>query len=588
MERLNDFSRAMYADKYLLPNETLPDLIHRVVTANVADIDRVNRLKSAWEKCWWHPSTPVTSNSGTDRGMPISCFVGSVGDSKEGIFSSYYEDMYLSSAGGGIGKDWSAVREVGSKIGVVGESSGIVPFIKITDAMSNGISQGALRRGSQAVYLNVSHPEIEEFLEIRRPTGGDINRKCLNLHHGVVLSDEFMKAVLSDSSWDLISPKDGKVVNTVSAFDLFRRILITRLETGEPYIVYEGNANSHRTELYELANYFIKTSQLCVEIFLHTSEDKTNVCCLSSLNLEYYDEWKNDPYLIEDVLYFLDGVIDQFVEKISKQSEKAKNAYKKVLKAVLEERSIALGVMGQHSYFQKKNIPFESAIASSVNNEMFLHIKTLVDKANIKCAEEKGSCGLAERFGKKQRWALTMAIAPTASISILCGNTSGGIEPWLSNAYVHKNNIGTVEVRNKYLEKLILEYKDKLGKDKRWVDKQWKTIISDGGSVKQLDFLSDWERDVFKTAFEIDNLWIIEHASIRQKYIDQGQSVNLFLLPNISKQRLFDLHIIAWKKGLKGLYYCRSQALNRASVGKDVEREVIPEIEDPNACLSCQ
>lgn len=585
---LTDFGRSTLKGSYLLKDETPEQLVDRVVRANVKDEDRVNRLKQAMFDGWWCPATPVLSNSGTDRGLPISCFVAYTGDNKDSIFSAYGEDMWLGSMGGGIGRDWSAVREIGAKVGAVGESGGIIPFLKISDSITNGVSQGALRRASEAAYLDVSHPEIEEFIDIRRNTGASIHRRCINLHHGVNISDAFMEAVVNQQPWDLISPKTGDVVKTVDAYELFVSILEARIEKGEPYLFFKDTANRASPELYKLDNLTIHSSQLCNEIMLATDENRTAVCCLASFNMETYDEWKDDEQFVEDVFWFLDGVLNQYLEKVNKLPDHVKRMFEKTVLAVLEERSVGAGLMGFHYYLQKHNIPFESALASGKNRQVFSFLREAADKASRNIAEKIGSCQLAERYGRKERFVNKLAVAPTASISIICGESSAGIDPIFRNCYVHENKNGSTTVKNKWLDKVINEHAKTNGESHQWVAGQWKSILAHNGSVQHLEWMDDWTKDVFKTAYEIDNRWIIEHASVRQQYIDQGQSVNLFLQHDVNKKDLLGLHVYAWKKGLKGLYYCRSTSVKKASVGHDVERQVIDEEPKYEECLSCQ
>lgn len=584
---LTEFGKKMLKESYLLPNETPEQLVDRVIRANVKDESRVIRLKDAMFNGWFSPATPVISNSGTDRGLPISCYVAKTDDSKESIFDGYYEDMWLGSLGGGIGRDWSSVREVGSSIGSSGKSGGIIPFLKITDSATNGVSQGSLRRASEAVYLDISHPEIEEFIDIRRNTGASIHRRCINIHHGINVTDDFMRAVIEDKEWNLISPHDGKVVKAVSAFDLFVSILEARIEKGEPYLHFIDTANNNAPELYKIDNLRINSSNLCQEIELATSNDRTAVCCLSSLNMEKYDEWKGNYQFVEDVCWFLDGVFDQYLEKVSKMPKKLQEVFSKTVKAITEERSIGIGLMGMHSYLQSKNIPFESAQATGINHSALKFIRESADEASRHIAEQLGSCNLAARYGRKERFVNKLAIAPTASISIITGETSAGIDPILMNIYVHENKIGSTTVKNKWLDKVIEKYASENGHNHQWVTGQWKSILAHNGSVQHLDWLDDWSKEVFKTAYEIDQRWIIEHASVRQQYIDQGQSVNLFMPADVDKKELLGIHIYAWKKGLKGLYYCRSTSVKRANVGQSVEREIIEEEPKYEECLSC-
>jgi ribonucleoside-diphosphate reductase alpha chain len=583
---LTEFGKKMLKSKYVLPNESFEELGERVIKANVKDKDRQERLKNALFNGWFVPATPVLSNSGTERGLPISCFNTKTPDSKEGIFGGYSEDMWLGSAGGGIGRDWSDVREVGSMICNVGESGGIVPFLKISDSITNGISQGALRRASEATYLEIDHPEIEEFIDIRRNTGASIHRRCIHIHHGVIITDKFMNAVINDESWDLISRKDGSVVKTLKAYDLFTTILEARIEKGEPYLFFKDTANRYAPELYKLENMTIYSSNLCSELMQATDYDYTAVCCLSSVNLETYDEWKDNYQFIEDLFYFLDGVLRQFEGKVKAFPEVVQEHYQKALKSVSFENSVGLGVMGWHGLLQKRSIPFESSLASGLGENIFSWLREAADMTSYNIAKDLGPCQLAKKHGKMERFTLKLMIAPTGSISIIGGDATAGIDPRLSNGYVHNNDVGKTTIKNPYLQEIMDKYARDNGLDGRWIVGQWKSIIANDGSVQHLDWLNDWQKDVFKTAYELDQRWIIEHVSIRQKYIDQGQSVNLFIPHDVSKSDLLGIHLYAWKRELKALYYCRSTAPQRARVGHAIEREVIEESKYEE-CLSC-
>lgn len=577
-KNLTDFGRAVVRDRYLLPEEESPqEMFGRVACAFGDNPEHSQRIYNYMSNLWFMGATPVLSNGGSSRGMPISCFLNEIGDSRESISDVNGENMELAARGGGIGSYWGNLRSVGEKVGKVGESSGIIPFMKIMDAQTLAVSQGNLRRGSAASYLPVWHPEIEEFIEIRRPTGGDVNRKCLNLHHGLVIDDAFMEAVRSGSEYELRSPKDNHVVKTVDARQLWIRILTARVETGEPYMLFIDNVNKNIPEHHRLAGREVKTSNLCVEITLFTDAMRTAVCCLSSLNLEKYDEWSKDERFIEDIMRFLDNVLQYFIDNAPDKMSKA--AY-----SAMRERSVGLGVMGFQSYLQSKMIPLESAIAKSYNMRIFKDIHNRVEAASVVLAEERGACPDAEEFGIKARFTNKTAIAPTASISIICGNTSPGIEPFPGNAFNQKTLSGNFLVKNKQLE-VILEAHDKNN------DATWSSITTHEGSVQHLKFLTDDEKDVFKTAFELDQRWLIEHAADRTPFIDQSQSLNLFILPDVHKRYLHLLHFMAWEKGVKSLYYCRSRSLQRAhKVSHKVERERIDleENMDLDECLACQ
>ena len=552
---LTDFGRATLDDRYLLPGESYQDLFARVASYYGDDQAHAQRLYDYISKMWFMPATPVLSNGGTDRGLPISCFLNEATDSLDGIVGLWNENVWLASKGGGIGSYWGNLRSIGEKVGQNGKTSGIIPFIRVMDSLTLAISQGSLRRGSAAVYLPVWHPEIEEFVDMRRPTGGDPNRKALNLHHGVLVSDEFMRAVEADDVWGLRSPKDNSVVRSISARALWIRILTTRIEQGEPYIIYSDHVNNARPEQHKLAGLEVKTSNLCAEITLPTGIDqhgkqRTAVCCLSSLNLETWFEWHKDERFIEDVMRFLDNVLEDFIQKAPDSMERAKYA-------AYRERSVGLGVMGYHSFLQDNSIPFESVMAKVWNIKMFKHIRGLADKASKTLAAERGACPDAAEYGIEERFSHKMAIAPTASISIIAGNASPGIEPISANVFLQKTLSGSFSVRNRALKKVLEKY----GRDD---EDTWSAITLNKGSVQNLDFLTQNEKDVFKTAFELDQRWVVEHAADRAPFICQSQSINLFLPANVHKRDLHQIHYQAWKRGVKSLYYCRSLSIQRA------------------------
>ncbi len=562
--RLSDFGKAVLADRYLLPDEDFQSLFARVAGYYADDAEHAGRLYDYISKLWFMPATPVLSNGGTNRGLPISCFLNEVSDSLDGIVDNWNENVWLAARGGGIGTFYGRVRSIGEKVGKNGKTTGIMPFLKVFDSQTNAISQGSLRRGSAAVYLQIDHPEIEEFMDMRRPTGGDPNRKTLNLHHGVAVTDAFMEAVEKDEMWQLKSPKDGSVMSEMPARAIWIRLLTARVETGEPYILFIDNVNKAIPEHHKQLGLTVKTSNLCSEITLPTGADhlgveRTAVCCLSSLNLEYYDEWKDEPQFIEDVMRFLDNVLQDFIDKAPDSMRRAKYS-------AMRERSVGLGVMGFHSYLQEKNIPFESVMAKVWNKKIFANIKEKVDGASVKLAEERGACPDAAECGVMERFSNKMAIAPTASISIIAGNSSPGIEPYAANVFVQKTLTGSFVVRNKHLAELL----ESKGMN---TDEIWSSISTNEGSVQHLDFLSEHEKMIFKTAPEMDQRWVVEHAVDRQPYICQAQSVNLFVSPTIHKRDLHRLHFDAWKKGLKSLYYCRSTSIQRAEkVSHDIEQ----------------
>ena len=552
---LTEFGKATLRDRYLMPGESYQDMFARVASYYADDAAHAQRLYDYISKLWFMPATPVLSNGGTQRGLPISCFLNEANDSLEGIVGLWKENVWLAAKGGGIGSYWGNLRSIGETVGGNGKTSGIIPFIRVMDSLTLAISQGSLRRGSAAVYLPIDHPEIEEFMEMRRPTGGDPNRKALNLHHGVLVSDAFMRAVEADDEWALLSPKDKTVQKTVSARSLWIRLLTSRIETGEPYIIYKDTVNNARPEHHKLAGLEVKTSNLCAEITLptgkdHLGQERTAVCCLSSLNLETYNEWQDHPTIIEDAMRFLDNVLQDFIDRAPDDMARAKYA-------AARERSVGLGVMGFHSYLQANMIPFEGVMAKVWNKRMFARIKEGVDAASKKLAEERGACPDAADYGFNERFSNKTAIAPTASISIITGGTSPGIEPIAANSFTHKTLSGSFNVRNRHLTKLL----EQKGRND---DDTWSSIVTSGGSVQHLDFLSDEEKDVFKTAFELDQRWVIEHAGDRAPMIDQAQSVNLFLAADVHKRDLHKLHDLAWRQGVKSLYYCRSLSIQRA------------------------
>ena len=583
-KKLTDFGKATLSDRYLGQNESYQDLFARVASIYADNNLHAQRIYNYISNLWFMPATPILSNGGTERGLPISCFLNEAGDSLSGILDLWSENVWLAAKGGGIGSYWGNLRSIGEKIGRVGKTSGIIPFIKVMDSLTMAISQGSLRRGSAACYLPIDHPEIEEFIEMRRPTGGDPNRKALNLHHGVLVTDAFMRAVETNSEWALKSPKDAIVQSTVSARNLWIRLLTARVETGEPYIIFIDTVNRLIPQHHKLAGLNVKTSNLCSEITLPTGidkegKDRTAVCCLSSLNLENYDEWKDQPHFIEDVMRFLDNVLTDFINR-------APDSFKDAKYSALRERSVGLGVMGLHSFLQKKSIPLESVMSKVWNNKIFKHIQVCVDKASQKLAEERGPCPDAKEYGFNERFSNKTAIAPTASISIICGGASPGVEPVAANSYTHKTLSGSYNVRNRYLKKIL---KDN-GKDD---EETWSSITTNQGSVAHLDFLTDNQKEVFKTAFELDQKWIIELGADRTPYVSQAQSINIFLPADVHKKELHQIHLQAWKKGLKSLYYCRSKSIQRAeNVNnglKSKEREDSSQKnKDYEECLSCQ
>ncbi|EQB02784.1 ribonucleotide-diphosphate reductase subunit alpha [Sphingobium quisquiliarum P25] len=584
---LTEFGKDTLKDRYLLPGESYQDLFARVAAAYADDQAHAQRVYDYISRLWFMPATPVLSNGGTGRGLPISCYLNSVDDSLEGIVNTWNENVWLASRGGGIGTYWGSVRGIGEPVGLNGKTSGIIPFVRVMDSLTLAISQGSLRRGSAACYLDISHPEIEEFLEIRKPSG-DFNRKALNLHHGVLLTDEFMEAVRNGSEFQLKSPKDGSVRGTVDARSLFQKLVETRLATGEPYIVFSDTVNNMMPKHHRELGLKVSTSNLCSEITLptgrdHLGNDRTAVCCLSSLNLETWDEWNRDPVFVEDVMRFLDNVLQDYIDRAPDEMARAKYS-------AARERSVGLGVMGFHSFLQARGLPFEGAMAKSWNLRIFKHINEKVNEASMQLAVERGPCPDAADMGVMERFSCKMAIAPTASISIICGGTSACIEPIPANIYTHKTLSGSFVVKNPYLEKILREK----SKDSTNV---WNTILERGGSVQHLDFLSQEEKDTFKTSFEIDQRWLLELAADRTPFIDQAQSLNLFIPADVEKWDLMMLHFRAWELGIKSLYYLRSKSVQRAGFAGGVEADNTidaPKFElgggstDYDECLACQ
>ncbi|MFT4254806.1 MAG: ribonucleoside-diphosphate reductase subunit alpha [Caulobacter sp.] len=582
---LTDFGKTTLEDRYLLPGESYQDMFARVSTAFADDADHAQRVYDYMSRLWFMPATPVLSNGGADRGLPISCFLNAVNDSLDGILGVWNENVWLAANGGGIGTYWGGVRSIGEKVKGQGQTSGIIPFIRVMDSLTLAISQGSLRRGSAAVYLDIHHPEIEEFLEIRKASG-DFNRKSLNLHHGISITDEFMHAVRDGLKFGLRSPKTGEVLREVEARGLWQKILDLRMQTGEPYLIFSDTVNRAMPSFQRELGLKVRQSNLCSEIMLHTGTDhlgkeRTAVCCLSSVNAETYLEWRDHPTFIEDVMRFLDNVLQDFIDRAPDAASTA--AY-----AAMRERSVGLGLMGFHSFLQSQNVPFESALAKSWNMRMFKHLRREADKASIKIGEEKGPCPDAADRGSMERFSHKLAIAPTASISIICGGTSAGIEPIPANIYTHKTLSGSFAVKNPYLEKLLEEK----GQN---TDVVWGSILENEGSVQHLEFLSQDEKDVYKTAFELDQRWVVELAADRTPEICQSQSVNIFLPGDVDKWDLHMLHWQAWERGVKSLYYLRSKSVQRAAyAGADGKIEGgaggfdAPAKTDYEECLACQ
>ncbi len=579
---LTDFGKTTLEDRYLLPGESYQDMFARVATAYADDADHAQRIYDYISKLWFMPATPVLSNGGADRGLPISCFLNSVSDSLEGIVGTWNENVWLAANGGGIGTYWGSVRSIGERVKGQGQTSGIIPFIRVMDSLTLAISQGSLRRGSAAVYLDVHHPEIEEFLEIRKPSG-DFNRKSLNLHHGISLTDEFMESVRDGTPFGLRSPKTGEVVKHVDGRSLWQKILEIRLQTGEPYLIFSDTVNRAMPQHQRDLGLKVRQSNLCSEIMLHTGPDhrgqeRTAVCCLSSVNAESFMEWRDHPTFIEDVYRFLDNVLQDFIDRAPPAMEPARYAAQC-------ERSVGLGLMGFHSFLQAQNVPFESALAKSWNMRLFKHLRRESDKASRVLAEERGACPDAAEKGVMERFSHKIAIAPTASISIICGGTSAGIEPIPANIYTHKTLSGSFAVKNPYLEQV-------LAAKARNTEEVWSSILENEGSVQHLDWLTQDEKDIFKTAFELDQRWIIELAADRTPEICQSQSLNVFIPGDVDKWDLHMLHYSAWERGVKSLYYLRSKSVQRAAFAGSETHVAVEAMETPKTdyeeCLACQ
>ena len=608
-EQLDQFSLDTLKDRYFWERDNETHAQHAFARASIfgatykgsTDYDLAQRLYNYASACWFMFSTPILSNGGTSRGLPISCFLNYVPDSRYGLSAHYDENVWLASAGGGIGGYWGSVRSNGVATSNGSESTGSIPFMHVVDSLMLAFNQGTTRRGSYAAYMDISHPEIEEFIAMRKTTGGDLNRKSLNLHNAVSLTNEFLDAVKEDKDWRLIDPKTKEAVKTVSARDLWWSLIHTRAETGEPYLINIDTCNEHLPKEQKELGLEIKQSNLCSEITLPTSEERTAVCCLSSVNLEKFDEWQGDELFIDDLVTMLDNVLEHFIENAVDTSElgtyranperfrnyikEGKRAYRKAAYSAYRERSIGLGAMGFHSFLQNNSIPFESVWASSFNHRAFSHIKTKSLEASMRLGRDRGEA--PDMVGSGRRNAHLLAVAPNASSSIICNGTSPSIEPIRANVYTHKTLTGSYEVRNKSLEKL-------LDKKRKNTEKVWKDISANEGSVQHLDFLSEEEKEIFKTAPEINQIWVIEHAHHRQDYICQSQSVNLFFVPpkatepqEIHDEYLQYVNDVHWAgvRTLKSLYYLRSDsARNAENVNVKIPRINLEDMD----CLACE
>ena len=544
--------------------------------------EHAQRLYEYSSKHWLSYSTPILSFGRSKRGMPISCFLNYIEDTAEGLVDNLSETNWLSMLGGGVGIGFG-IRSADDK------STGVMPHLKIYDASSLAYRQGRTRRGSYAAYLDISHPDIINFLEMRKPTG-DQNMRCLNLHHAINIPDAFMEIIEkcmidheADDSWELKDPHSGEIREVVSAKALWQQILELRMMTGEPYLHFIDTSNRHLPQWLKDKGLKVHQSNLCSEIILPTNEERTAVCCLSSLNLEYFDEWKNDPLFLRDTAEMLDNVLQYFILHAPTAIERAKFS-------AMRERSIGIGALGWHAYLQKTNTPWESALAVGRNRQIFKHIREGLDRANKELGLERGEA--PDAVGTGNRFSHLMAIAPNASSSILMGNTSPSIEPYRANAYRQDTLSGSSLNKNKWLDKIIKEKCD--ADSKMDYNEIWSSIIANDGSVQHLEFLDDWTKDVFKTSMEIDQRWLIQHAADRQEFIDQAQSLNVFFRPDSHIKYIHAVHFQAWKSGLKTMYYCRSEKIGKADkVAKKIEREVIQEIDlkalaEGNECLACE
>lgn len=572
----------------MAPGETSPQerfaFVSKKFSSNPAHAQRLYDYSS---KHWLSYSTPILAFGKDKWSLPISCFLPYLPDSREGLVETLSESNWLSMLGGGVGIG-IGIRSSGNK------STGVMSHMKTYDAASLAYRQGTTRRGSYAMYLDIDHPDLMAFLDMRKPTG-DVNQRCLNLHHGINITDKFMEIIRNcmidpnyDDSWQLIDPFSKQVIETVSAKYVWQKIIELRMHTGEPYIHFIDTTNRALPQHLKDRGLFVRQSNLCSEILEPTNDERTAVCCLSSVNLERYDEWKDHPQFIHDVVEMLDNVLSYFIEFAPKQISRA-------IYSASQERSIGVGALGFHALLQQKGIPFESANAKGLNLKIFKFLRDKIDEANFRLGLERGEAPDAQGTGK--RCSLTMAIAPNASSSIIMGNTSPSIEPYRANAYRQDTISGSFMNKNRYLDALIKKYCE--ADSKIDYDEVWASIISNDGSVQQLDFLTDWERDTFKTAMEIDQRWVIEHAAARQEYVDQGQSLNLFFLPNAPIKYVHLVHFEAWQKGVKTLYYCRSEKIGKADkLNKKIERKRIEDmrideiqldkIAAEEECLACQ
>jgi len=584
----DELGKIRLKESYMKDGEQSPQERFAFVSATFgSNPEHAQRLYNYASNHWLSYSTPILSFGRSKRGLPISCFLNFIEDTAEGLVDNFSETSWLSMMGGGVGIGFG-IRSASDK------STGVMAHLKTYDASSLAYKQGSTRRGSYAAYLSIDHPDIINFLEMRKPTG-DQNLRALNLHHGINIPDRFMeiieKSMLDpnyDDSWDLIDPASNEIRETVSARELWQKIIELRMQTGEPYLHFIDTSNEKMPKWLKDRGLKIHQSNLCSEIILPTNEKRTAVCCLSSLNLEYYDEWREDPNFLGDIAEMLDNVLEHFILHAPSTIERARYSASR-------ERSIGIGALGWHAYLQRNNIPWESSIAVGKNKQIFAHIRGQLDEANKELGITRGEA--PDAVGTGNRFSHLMAIAPNASSSILMGNTSPSIEPYRANAYRQDTLSGSHLNKNKWLDIVIIEHlSGKAGEiNQNDYNDTWSSIIANDGSVQHLDWLGDWEKDVFKTSMEIDQRWLIQHAADRQEYIDQAQSLNLFFRPDTNIKYLHAVHFMAWKTGLKTLYYCRSEKIGKADkVAKRIERQVIKEIDltalaqDENVCIACE
>ena len=609
-KKLDKFSLDTLKDRYFWEEETHAQeafaraAVFAATFKGVTDYEMAQRLYNYSSDCWFMFSTPILSNGGTTRGLPISCFLNYVPDSRDGLSSHYDENIWLASSGGGIGGYWGDIRSNGISTSSGSRSTGSIPFIHVVDSQMLAFNQGVTRRGSYAAYMDISHPEIEEFINMRKESGGDINRKCLNLHNGINITNDFLKAVRDDADWRLIDPKTNEAVKTINARELWWQIIYARAETGEPYMINIDNCNDALPQGQKDLGLEIKQSNLCSEITLPTNEERTAVCCLSSVNLEHYDEWSKDDYFIKDLITMLDNVLQHFIENAIDTSQlgeynanykrfkgyvkDGKEGFTKAAYSAYRERSLGLGAMGFHAYLQSNKIPFGGIQATGFNYQAFKHIKNKATKASQELADIRGEA--PDVSGSGMRNAHLLAVAPNASSSIICAGTSPSVEPYRANVFTHKTLSGSYQVKNKYLEK-VLRSKGLKGEE---LENVWKDIAGNNGSVQHLSMLDDKEKELFKTANEINQIWIIEHAHKRQEFLCQSQSINLFfVLPKATEEQdahdeymqyVNDVHWYGMHN-LKSLYYFRSDAARAAeNVNIKVPRIRLDEVE----CISCE